>query len=280
MKRIVLKENVGEVIFILGDGLRQAELLELVSFCQTLAIGYYLVPDLSKAPKRHGWSRVFPQIPAMERSSGSRDSLTSISLKRILDLLVAVAGLVMFLPLGLLIALAIKLEDGGPVFYITRRIGKNGRPMRFYKFRTMVVGADRLKRQLLRYNERRDGPLFKMKDDPRVTRVGRLLRKHSLDEFPQLLNVLLGSMSLVGPRPHLPEEVAAYRDGDYLRLECIPGIVGLPQIAGRNTLGFEEWVGLDLQYRKTWSLVQDIRIMVRTARIILAPFVKSQGAGF
>jgi lipopolysaccharide/colanic/teichoic acid biosynthesis glycosyltransferase len=191
-----------------------------------------------------------------------------------------VAGLVAFLPLGLLIALAIKLEDGGPVFYTTRRIGKNGRPIRFYKFRTMVVGADRLKAQLLRFNERRDGPLFKMKDDPRVTRVGRLLRKHSLDEVPQLLNVLEGTMSLVGPRPHLPEEVEAYRDGDYLRLECIPGIVGLPQVFGRNTLGFEEWVGLDLQYRRTWSLVQDFKIMARTLRILAAPFHKLRGAGF
>jgi lipopolysaccharide/colanic/teichoic acid biosynthesis glycosyltransferase len=137
-----------------------------------------------------------------------------------------------------------------------------------------------LKAQLLRFNERRDGPLFKMKDDPRVTRVGRLLRKHSLDEVPQLLNVLEGTMSLVGPRPHLPEEVEAYRDGDYLRLECIPGIVGLPQVFGRNTLGFEEWVGLDLQYRRTWSLVQDFKIMARTLRILAAPFHKLRGAGF
>ncbi len=95
-----------------------------------------------------------------------------------------------------------------------------------------------------------------------------------------MLNVLQGSMSLVGPRPHLPEEVAAYQDGDYLRLECIPGIVGLPQIAGRNTLGFKEWVGLDLEYRRTWSLVLDLRIIVQTVRIILAPFLKSRGARF
>jgi exopolysaccharide biosynthesis polyprenyl glycosylphosphotransferase len=279
-KAIVLKENIGEIIFVLGEKLRQAELLELVRFCRDLAIGYYLVPDFPPTAKRSGWDRVFPQIPALERFPGSRDSLTSISLKRILDLLIAVAALICFLPLGLLIALAIKLEDGGPVFYITRRIGKNGRPIRFYKFRTMVVGADRLKAQLLRYNERRDGPLFKMRNDPRVTRVGRLLRKYSLDEFPQLLNVLQGNMSLVGPRPHLPEEVAAYQDGDYLRLECIPGIVGLPQIAGRNTLGFKEWVGLDLEYRKNWSLTRDLKIMVQTVRIILAPLLKTRGAGF
>jgi lipopolysaccharide/colanic/teichoic acid biosynthesis glycosyltransferase len=152
--------------------------------------------------------------------------------------------------------------------------------MRFYKFRTMVVGADRLKARLLPFNERRDGPLFKMRNDPRVTRVGRLLRKYSLDEFPQMLNVLQGSMSLVGPRPHLPEEVAAYQDGDYLRLECIPGIVGLPQIVGRNTLGFKEWVELDLRYRRGWSLVEDLWIIARTLGILLAPLRRRRGAGF
>ena len=195
-------------------------------------------------------------------------------------MLIAVPALILFLPLGLLIALAIKLDDGGPVFYITTRIGKNGRPIRFYKFRTMVDGADRQKAALLRYNQRSDGPLFKMQDDPRMTRVGRLLRKHSLDEFPQMLNVLVGNMSLVGPRPHLPEEVAEYRDGDYLRLECIPGIVGLPQIVARNTLGFKEWVTLDLKYRKTWSLGQDLRIMVQTAKIILGSFLKARASGY
>ena len=280
VKSLVLKENVGEVIFILGEKLRQAELMELIGFCQELAIGYYLVPELKSAGELPSWSRLFPRIPALERFPGNRDSLTNISMKRILDLLITIAALVWFLPLGLLIALAIKLEDGGPVFYTTRRIGKNGQPIRFYKFRTMVAGADRLKTRLLRYNERRDGPLFKMKNDPRITQVGRILRKHSLDEFPQLLNVLQGSMSLVGPRPHLPEEVAAYQDSDYLRLECIPGIVGLPQIAGRNTLGFKEWVSLDLKYRRTWSLVQDFKIIAQTARIILSPFLKPRGAGF
>ena len=216
----------------------------------------------------------------MQRFVGERDSLTNISLKRLIDLFVSATALLLFLPLGLLIALAIKLEDGGPVFYVATRIGKNGRPIRFYKFRTMVVGADKQKAALLRYNQRGDGPLFKMRDDPRVTRVGRLLRRRSLDEVPQMINVLLGSMSLVGPRPHLPEEVAEYKNGDYLRLECIPGIVCLPQVAGRNTLGFKEWVALDLEYRRTWTLGLDFKIMAQTARIVLASFLNPQGPGY
>ncbi len=145
VKRIILKKNVGEVIFIPGKWLPPSGLLELVAFCRSLSIGYFVVPSFSGTLKRTGWSRLFPPIPALERFPGNRDSLTNISLKRLLDLFIAVPALVLFLPLGLLIALAIKLEDGGPVFYITRRIGKNGQPMRFYKFRTMVVGADGLK---------------------------------------------------------------------------------------------------------------------------------------
>ena len=194
-------------------------------------------------------------------------------------MVVSATALLLFLPIGLLIALAIKLEDNGPVFYTATRIGKNARPIRFYKFRTMVVGADRQVSGLLQYNQRGGGPLFKMRDDPRVTRVGRFLRMHSLDEFPQLINVLQGNMSLVGPRPHLPEEVAAYSGDDYLRLECIPGIVCLPQVVGGDTLGFREWMSLDLEYRRTWSLAEDMRIIVKTVRIVLSSFTPARSAG-
>jgi exopolysaccharide biosynthesis polyprenyl glycosylphosphotransferase len=279
IQSFILKKNIGDVIIVQGNGLRPAAVQELSEFCQSFAISYYLVPDPSVLTRQRGWNRIFPPIPPMERFVGIRDSLTNISLKRLLDLFVAVPALLLFLPLGLLIALAIKLEDGGPVFYVATRIGKNGRPIRFYKFRTMVVGADKQKAALLRFNQRGDGPLFKMHDDPRMTRVGKILRKHSFDEFPQMINVLLGDMSLVGPRPHLPEEVAQYRNGDYLRLECIPGIVCLPQIVGRNTIGFKEWVSLDLQYRRTWTLGLDLRIISRTAKLVLSSFVNRRASG-
>jgi lipopolysaccharide/colanic/teichoic acid biosynthesis glycosyltransferase len=119
-----------------------------------------------------------------------------------------------------------------------------------------------------------------MKNDPRVTNVGQFLRRYSLDEFPQLFNVILGNMSLIGPRPHLPQEVAEYEGSDYLRLECIPGIVGLPQIAGRNTMGFKEWVNLDLKYRKNWSLALDLKIMVKTVKIILSSVMRHESSGY
>jgi exopolysaccharide biosynthesis polyprenyl glycosylphosphotransferase len=280
VKKTILKENIGEIVFIQGNGLQEKALRELLDFCHALSIGYFLVPDPEHLPKEQLWNKVFPRIPVLERFCGDRDSLTNISLKRFLDIFISLLALLLFLPLGLMIALAIKLEDGGPVFYAATRIGKDGRPIRFYKFRTMVVGADRQKKRLMKFNQRRDGPLFKMRNDPRVTRVGRILRNRSLDEFPQMLNVLLGSMSLVGPRPHLPEEVREYKEGDYLRLECIPGIVCLPQIAGRNTLGFKEWVRLDLKYRRNWTLRQDFKIMLQTARLVLSSLLKPRSNGF
>jgi lipopolysaccharide/colanic/teichoic acid biosynthesis glycosyltransferase len=140
----------------------------------------------------------------------------------------------------------------------------------------MVLNAEALKQKLLKYNRRGDGPLFKMKNDPRVTRVGRILRRYSLDELPQLINVLKGDLSLVGPRPHLLQEVKAYSPHDMLRLECVPGITGLPQIYGRDTLGFKNWVSLDLSYRKNWSIYFDLKILVKSLRVVVAPFFNSE----
>ena len=277
LKEIILKENIGEIVFFLGDELNIDFLLAAVNLCQDLSISYYLVPEIIQLPKKYPWNKIFPYyIPIMEGFMCGRDSLTSISIKRILDIIISTTALILFIPLGILIALAIRIEDGGPAFYISTRIGKNGKPIRFYKYRTMIINAENEKQKLLKYNERSDGPLFKIKDDPRVTGVGRILRKYSLDEFPQLFNVFLGNMSLVGPRPHLPEEVAEYKDSDYLRLECMPGIVGLPQIIGRNTLGFREWVYLDLKYRKNWSLLLDLKITFKTVKLLLAPFTGSK----
>jgi lipopolysaccharide/colanic/teichoic acid biosynthesis glycosyltransferase len=200
----------------------------------------------------------------------------ALLVKRFLDLMLSSFSLVLLVPLWAVIALAVKLDDGGSVFYVSTRIGRNGMPMRFYKFRTMKAGADKEKRNLFRFNARADGPLFKMKDDPRVTRVGKGLRRSSLDELPQLLNVLSGTMSLVGPRPHLPEEVAAYRNGDHQRLECMPGIVGLPQITGPNTMSFRESVALDLSYKKKWSLALDFWIIIRTIKMVLIDFPRRE----
>ncbi len=133
---------------------------------------------------------------------------------------------------------------------------------------------------VLKHNERNDGPLFKMRNDPRITKVGKILRRYSLDEVPQLINVLKGDMSIVGPRPHLPQEVEAYQGSDYLRLDCMPGIVCLPQIYGRNYISFREWVDYDLHYRHNWSVILDLKIMIKTVRLILESFFSKREHGF
>ena len=271
IKEIILRESIGEIIVFMRP-VPQNLLGDITSYCQTMSLSYYLIPDAGTPQNNHRGNMLFPYVPVLERYAGARDSLTAVSFKRLSDIFISALSLIFLFPLGFLIALAIKIEDGGPIFYVSTRIGKNGRAMRFYKFRTMIRKAEEEKQKLLPFNARADGPFFKMKNDPRVTRVGRLLRRYSLDEFPQVLNVLVGTMSLVGPRPQLPEEVAAYHGSDYLRLECMPGIVGLPQITGRNTMSFRESVDLDLAYRKNWSLAGDAKIIARTLKMILIDF--------
>jgi exopolysaccharide biosynthesis polyprenyl glycosylphosphotransferase len=187
--------------------------------------------------------------------------------KRALDITVAAALLVLAAPLMLLIALAIKLDSPGPVIFRQRRVGKDGRLFTFYKFRGMVADAEARLHEVAHLNEV-NGPIFKSRRDPRVTRVGRVLRRTSLDELPQLWNVLRGDMSLVGPRPPLPTEVAQYEPWQRDRLLAPGGITGLWQVSGRNLLGFEDMVRLDLEYITRWSLWLDLVILARTVLVV------------
>lgn len=191
-------------------------------------------------------------------------------IKRILDLSLSTVGLIVLSPLMAIIAYEIKKEDGGPVFYKQVRIGKNGRHFEMYKFRSMVPNADQLLKKLRDQNEV-DGAMFKMKHDPRITKIGHFIREHSLDELPQLVNVLRGEMSLVGPRPSLPSEVAQYTDYDKQRLYVTPGCTGLWQVTERNDVGFNEMVRLDLKYIKHASTVYDLWIIWKTVVIIIKP---------
>lgn len=194
---------------------------------------------------------------------GTRPQLALI-VKRSMDLVIAVIALVILTPLFFLIALAIKLTSTGPVLYCWKVVGQHGRFFSSYKFRTMVVNADHLKRQLLTRNEMQ-GPVFKIKDDPRITPVGRVLRKFSLDELPQLWSVMKGDMSLVGPRPPLQSEYAQFSEYQKQKLAVKPGITCLWQIMGRNNIrDFDEWMRLDLEYIQHWSLWLDIKILLLT----------------
>jgi len=192
----------------------------------------------------------------------------AMALKGILDRALAAPALIMLAPLFAVAALAIKLSSPGPVFYRQTRIGLNGRPFTLWKFRTMATDADRHKHELASFNEM-SGPVFKMSADPRVTRLGRLLRRTSVDELPQLFNVLRGEMSLVGPRPPLPDEVVQYDGWERRRLSVKPGLTCLWQINGRNRIDFQEWMKLDLEYIDTWSLQKDAEILVKTIPAVL-----------
>jgi len=276
VQKLLYRKNVGEVILFIDDKLSKECVYDIISFCRKNTVGYYLVPDIDKLPKKSPWDKPFAYIPVIERFTTTRDSLYAISIKRIIDIVFSLFACIVFFPFGLIIALAMKIEDGGPIFYISKRVGKSGKIIQFYKFRSMVIDAEKKKKDLLKFNDRQDGPLFKMKNDPRITRIGKFLRKTSLDEVPQFLNVIKGEMSIVGPRPHLPEEVAAYTDEDYLRLECIPGITCIPQILGRNSITFRKWVDYDLLYRKKWSLCLDFKLMFQTAGVVLKPIFTRQ----
>jgi lipopolysaccharide/colanic/teichoic acid biosynthesis glycosyltransferase len=189
--------------------------------------------------------------------------------KRLLDLVGASLALIISSPLVLLAALAIMIETRGSVFYRSTRVGRGGKPFTFFKLRSMVSGADRHRHHLSHLNEC-DGPVFKISRDPRVTVVGRFLRTTSLDELPQLWNVLRGDMSLVGPRPPLPDEVSHYQPWQMRRLEVRPGLTCLWQISGRSRIGFEEWMRLDLEYINRRSFRLDLKILLRTIPAVLS----------
>lgn len=189
--------------------------------------------------------------------------------KRIIDIIGALIGIIFLSWLFIIVATLIKLEDPkGPIFFKQIRVGKNEKEFYMFKFRSMVTDAENRLKDLLKYNEV-SGAMFKMKDDPRITKIGRFIRKTSIDELPQLFNVLKGDMSLVGPRPPLPREVAVYSNYDKQRLLVIPGCTGLWQVSGRNSLGFEEMVELDLNYIQKRTLSFDMKIIFKTVFLFL-----------
>jgi lipopolysaccharide/colanic/teichoic acid biosynthesis glycosyltransferase len=189
--------------------------------------------------------------------------------KRGFDILFSLLALVFILPVLLIIAVLIKLDSEGPVLYVSERIGRNGKRFRFLKFRTMVREADTLRGALLHLNERR-GNLFKMSNDPRVTRLGKLLRRYSLDELPQFFSVLTGHMSVVGPRPCLTSEYARYTKDQRRRVEAVPGITGLWQVEARKNPSADAYFECDLYYVDHWSLWMDTKILLKTIAVVFA----------
>jgi exopolysaccharide biosynthesis polyprenyl glycosylphosphotransferase len=205
--------------------------------------------------------------------AGVKSETTALSLsrfvKRILDITVSAVSLIVLLPLFVVIGVLVKLTSPGPVFYRWRVVGKHGVPFKAYKFRSMYQDADERKAQLLHQNEMQ-GPVFKIANDPRITPIGRFIRKYSLDELPQLFSVLQGDMSLVGPRPPLETEFRQFAEWQKKKLTVIPGITCLWQVSGRNEIkNFDDWVRLDIRYIEEWSLWLDLKILLRTIPAVI-----------
>ena len=192
-------------------------------------------------------------------------------IKRLFDIVASCLGLIVLSPIFMITAICIKVNDPkGPVFYTQTRVGKNGKQFRMFKFRSMVSNADELLAKLRSQNEV-NGAMFKIKNDPRITSVGRVIRKYSIDELPQLINVINGTMSIVGPRPPLPYEVAEYTEYDRQRLLVTPGATGMWQVGGRNDVNFDEMVRLDLTYIQNRSVWLDFIIILKTIKIMIKP---------
>ncbi|HTU41825.1 MAG TPA: sugar transferase [Candidatus Aquilonibacter sp.] len=240
--------------------------LRVLREAQRLRLDVKIAPDLFGCPAV-GEVEGIGTIPLISLHQ-ERQPVAELLLKRALDLIGAAVALVLLAPVMLLIALLIKLDSPGPVLYSAARAGRKGRPFRCFKFRTMVMDADNLK-HALRLRNQREGPFFKVADDPRVTRAGRFLRRFSLDELPQFLNVLRGEMSLVGPRPHTLDDFSGYAIEHLRRLDVTPGITGLWQVTSREDPSFQKGMKLDVEYIRGWSLAMDLRILLKTAAVVL-----------
>jgi exopolysaccharide biosynthesis polyprenyl glycosylphosphotransferase len=248
--------------------LTKEQTLQLIDFANDHHVTFRYAADLFSAQAAKVQVNTLAGIPFLEIVRTPLDGWGKI-LKRVFDTIVAALLLIILSPLFLFLSLLVRLDSEGGSFVRLRRVGEKNRPFMLYKFRSMVKNAHEMKPALTAFNERPDGPLFKMKNDPRITRVGAFLRKTSLDELPQLWNVLRGQMSLVGPRPHEPEEVARYEKRHRKLLTLKPGITGLAQVSGRSDLTFEEEFRLDMSYIEQWSMRLDLAILLKTPWVVL-----------
>ena len=264
----IIEENVvDEVVFVVPRSWLQ-RIEGAMHFCETVGIKVSVAVDYFRLKFTKGKQADLDGFPLLSFGSAP-DRIWHLLLKRLFDMVFTSLGLVLLSPLFLIIAIAVKCTSNGPVFFKQERCSLNGRRFALYKFRTMVEGAEAKIEELLQHNEMK-GPVFKMENDPRLTKIGKYLRKLSLDELPQIWNVLKGDMSLVGPRPPLPAEVKKYDDWQRRRLSMRPGITCIWQASGRNKISdFNHWMKLDLEYIDNWSLTLDFKILCKTVPAVL-----------
>lgn len=267
---VAARECVDRVIFGLPRTyLGQDAIANAIGICEALGVDFSIPVDLFDTRVARIGHDELGGLRAISFSLQGGRPAWQFALKRTIDIVGALAALVLSAPVWLAAAVAIKLDSPGPIFFTQPRCGQYGKVFPFVKFRTMTTDAELRKAELRALNEK-SGPVFKIECDPRVTRVGRILRKYSIDELPQLLNVLAGHMSLVGPRPPVPGEVEQYEIDHRGRLSMRPGITCLWQVSGRNEIEFEDWVKLDLEYVERWSLLLDLQILLATVPAVVS----------
>lgn len=260
-------KNPGVEEIILSDpDWPKEKVLGLIDFCEEKHLIFKFVPNLFQALTSNTSVEALGGLPLVELKRTALDGWGKI-IKRFIDIIGAIFGLLLLSPFFGFAALMIKWDSAGPVLVKLKRVSQ-GKEFELYKFRSMIEGAQDLKKFLWAYNERKDGPLFKIKNDPRITRAGRFLRRHRIDELPQLFNVLKGEMSLVGPRPHQPDEITRYKKHHKKVLAIKSGLTGLAQASGSSELSFEEEVKLDTYYIENWSLLMDLKIFLKTLVIL------------
>jgi len=268
LERVLEERDISELL--VTTTLRADKLEQVADACFERGVRLLVVPPATHT--NPGWAELtrVGRLPAYQLHP-ARLELPVLIVKRGTDLILASVGFVLGIPVMLFIALGIKLESRGPVFFRQRRVGLGGREFMMWKFRSMYHEAEAMQEQIAHLNAYEDARLFKLPRDPRITRVGRVLRRFSLDELPQLVNILAGDMSLVGPRPPLPSEVTRYESWHYVRLSVVPGLTGPWQVNGRNLItDFEEVVRLEREYIERWSLRYDLEIIVRTIAVVLS----------
>jgi exopolysaccharide biosynthesis polyprenyl glycosylphosphotransferase len=275
LSKLVAKFAIEE-IFQTESKIKDKTASDVLEFCRENHIQYHFVPDLLEVQKSNVDFFYAEEIPIMSLNPTSLDGWGRV-MKRVFDFVVSVFAIILWSPILIITAIAIKIDSKGPILFTrldngekVKRVGEKGELFSFYKFRSMHPNTHNLRYTILADQNTRNGsPMVKIKNDPRITRVGRFIRKYSIDEIPQLFNVLIGNLSLVGPRAHLPEEVARYDRHHKFVLTIKPGITGLAQISGRSDLDFEKEVKLDTYYIEHWSLFSDIKILIKTIFVVL-----------
>lgn len=264
--QLISEKNISEVI-ISADQLSQREILNIITESERLGVQFKLVPGILELIASRVDADEIAGVPLLTVSEIRLQGMNAL-IKRSVDLAGSGLGLLLLFPLFLTVAVLIKLSSPGPIFFRQPRVGLDGKIFQIFKFRSMIVGAEAQLPELEKLSEA-EGHIFKIKNDPRITKLGRFLRRYSIDELPQLLNVFLGEMSLVGPRPPLPREVEKYDPWQKKRLRVRPGITGPWQVSGRSLLPFDEMVRLDIYYIENWSLWLDCKILLRTIPVVL-----------